>query len=717
MGLKLRMLGRGLIAASGLIGAPASHGLAGTNQLDRLPVLDPSVLVAGASSHARDGSNTDFGPYLERSAAGGYVLMESQGPGAITRIWMTGPVGTSPTGDTRPFGHLQFFFDGEQKPRIDLPAHDFYAGRTSSLPAPLCGDFTVSSGGNYCDVRLPFAKSIRVVSTASPAYYNFGYETYPQGTRVASFDPAAGAALRSVEAARRLFSRSGGDPRILSRGRTHSGTTTVPAAGGATLVHLAHRGTIRAIRLSLDHFDDTTLRSVWLKVTWDHQNMPAVSAPLADLFLSGAGERTPAKGLLAGYLPSLHQGYLYFPMPFARDARIELVNNSAAPVTASWTVQESPATYAGIGRRTGYFHATYNSDPATTTGTDYTLLDASGAGKVVGLSYTEEGIVGAQETLFMEGDERVYFDGSRSPAIYGTGTEDLFSGAYYYTTNFTLPDHGATTKEDVSPGIARTSQYRLLVSDPWPFRDGIHFGIEHGAGDGQQTANHSVVYWYGTGRSELEQTDAFDVANPTPGSAYAGAGTPTELTAFFEGDHDGNVSLPFDGALLGAQSIPAGLDLRGESTTADGRNHVAGSTISFDVNLDPANRGAIIRRLLDQGTFGQRAEVLVDGKRAGIWFTPGSNPTKRWAESDFQLPAALTAGKRRIAVQLRVLSAWTDYGYVTFSVRDLPAGWVGGPVRSRRSYRTVRPHALLQCCFFMPSPTRRSQRHPSLRRP
>jgi hypothetical protein len=96
------------------------------------------------------------------------------------------------------------------------------------------------------------------------------------------------------------------------------------------------------------------------------------------------------------------------------------------------------------------------------------------------------------------------------------------------------------------------------------------------------------------------------------------------------------------------------------------------------VPLDPANRGAILRRLLDQGTFGQRAEVRVDGQPAGIWFTPGSDASKRWLESDFALPAALTAGRRSIGIELHVLApleappeaatGWTDFHYVAFSL-------------------------------------------------
>jgi hypothetical protein len=103
-----------------------------------------------------------------------------------------------------------------------------------------------------------------------------------------------------------------------------------------------------------------------------------------------------------------------------------------------------------------------------------------------------------------------------------------------------------------------------------------------------------------------------------------------------------------------------------------------GSTIRFTVALEAANHGAILRRLLDQGTFGQRAEVLVDTRPAGIWLTPGDNQSKRWAESDFALPASLTHGQDHVAIELRVLPAadapsgvatgWTDDRYAALSV-------------------------------------------------
>jgi hypothetical protein len=115
----------------------------------------------------------------------------------------------------------------------------------------------------------------------------------------------------------------------------------------------------------------------------------------------------------------------------------------------------------------------------------------------------------------------------------------------------------------------------------------------------------------------------------------------------------------------------------GESFTASGYSHPVGATISYRARLDPANDGAVLRRLTDQATFGQRAEVTIDGQPAGIWLIPGANTSKRWLESDYPIPAPLTAGRRRVSVGLHVLPpldapanvsvGWTDYRYVTFS--------------------------------------------------
>ena len=95
------------------------------------------------------------------------------------------------------------------------------------------------------------------------------------------------------------------------------------------------------------------------------------------------------------------------------------------------------------------------------------MLDATGSGRLA--SYVMDvsdpdaplsGESGGQ--WFMEGDERVYVDGLRSPSIYGTGTEDEFDGGYYFNHGaFTLPFNGAGPLGQTSPTagapIARTA--------------------------------------------------------------------------------------------------------------------------------------------------------------------------------------------------------------------------------------------------------------------
>jgi hypothetical protein len=256
---------------------------------------------------------------------------------------------------------------------------------------------------------------VRLAVTGKPPYFNVGYETYPDDTRVQTFAPRRAAVLSTARSTVALLSRAGSDPGILPAGASRSGETTLAPGQRAGLADIRHPGAIRAITVRVNPHDDSALHNVWLEARWDGSAVPAVSAPLADLFLSGAGERSPARGLLAGYDPTRHQGYLYFPMPFARSARVQLVNRGTSSIAASWLVQQATVGYSRVGTEVGEFHATFNQDPSTKLGSDYVMLSARGQGKVAGVSYTEEGPYNQYATVFMEGDERVYIDRSSTP--------------------------------------------------------------------------------------------------------------------------------------------------------------------------------------------------------------------------------------------------------------------------------------------------------------
>jgi hypothetical protein len=61
----------------------------------------------------------------------------------------------------------------------------------------------------------------------------------------------------------------------------------------------------------------------------------------------------------------------------------------------------------------------------------------------------------------------------------------------------------------------------------------------------------------------------------------------------------------------------------------------------------------VLRRLQDQATPAPVA-VAVDGREAGVWSGSAfqGNSSKRWLESDYELPPRLTAGRTSILVTL-----------------------------------------------------------------
>ena len=86
------------------------------------------------------------------------MLADLQGPGVISRLWTP-----TPTDDV-----LEFLFDGETKPRVEVKFRDLFLGRHPEFPRPLVG---FGAGGYYCYVPLPFAKSCVVRMRAPKAQF------------------------------------------------------------------------------------------------------------------------------------------------------------------------------------------------------------------------------------------------------------------------------------------------------------------------------------------------------------------------------------------------------------------------------------------------------------------------------------------------------------------------------------------------------------------
>src|SRR2546421_837160 len=206
-----------------------------TRLVDPVAALEPlpaGLRVVQHSSHDRRGANGDtssFDPLVSpvvfpeyiRQEAGGFVLFDESRPGCLTRMWFTGfDAATGATGSLTPLGNLQFFFDGETRPRLDVAATALFTGRTTGFPVPLVGDAAHSSGGSYSYVPLCFATSLKIRATGGApgtGWYQLEALVGPHGTAVDERLPTAGTLSAATSALGQLGRHPAGGPQLSLR--------------------------------------------------------------------------------------------------------------------------------------------------------------------------------------------------------------------------------------------------------------------------------------------------------------------------------------------------------------------------------------------------------------------------------------------------------------------------------------------------------------------
>ena len=216
------------------------HGLEAMLQLDRLPYLKSDTLAGGQSSYDRTGSNDDFSNFLYADANGDQVLLDLRGPGTVYRMWFTGFVPWD--------AHLKVYFDGESAPRLDMLISDLVAGDHPPFLAPLVGNASVSSGGAYSYIPLPFGKAIRIVTSqhAPRFFYQIGYHVYSPDTLVTTWTPS-----QDITRVKELWQHSGSDPKEETGSTTLTGTLHLAAGAAQTLVDLGGPRSISSVKLRM----------------------------------------------------------------------------------------------------------------------------------------------------------------------------------------------------------------------------------------------------------------------------------------------------------------------------------------------------------------------------------------------------------------------------------------------------------------------------------
>ena len=372
----------------------------------------------------------------------------------------------------------------------------------------------------------------------------------------------------------------------------------------------------------------------------------------------------------------------YFPMPFFRSARIELVGaeRSASPTSAG-RVRYAPFTRPGQPRRllprdlprpsrTRSRARTWScSTPARPKAA------ATGPGSFVGTSF----IFSHRAVLnTLEGDPRFFFDDSQTPQAQGTGTEEWGGGGDYWGgRNMTLPFAGHPGRRaEREGGEERRGQDRVGLPLPAGRPDAVRQERAHPPGARRhERIDRALRDASPTGtarpRPSLVKTD--ELAGRRPGER-AGARLRLAATPRALRDHL---------ALRVGRRIT--LDGRGDlpARTRTGAGRTTG-TSEFTLKLDPKNLGVLLRRKLDYAVpepagRGRRrrrepaARRAGRGSRPGVWYLAGSNTcvysdpkdelgatqhvvqtsNRRFRDDEFLVPRDLTEGRSAIRVRVR----------------------------------------------------------------
>ncbi|HYE16107.1 MAG TPA: glycoside hydrolase family 172 protein [Pyrinomonadaceae bacterium] len=565
--------------------APPSPGVEELHRLDALARFRSSVKVGSVSSYDRTGGNDDGfrGTHsFVRKEPGGLVIADLKGPGVIYRVWTP-----TPSDDI-----VEFYFDGEARPRLSLPFADLFSGKRYPFLHPVAG---IGAGGFYSYVPLPYKESVKVVVRAERFYfYQINYATYPAGARVESYAADPPADIRAhLERARKLWASPGEDISAAvaaGKGRVLSRAFRGSLAPGRPLTLFASQrpGRVVAVKLGPASAFAGKARDIVLRAYWDGEREPAINCPVGDLFGYSWGE--PAtKSLLLG--TSNETNYIYLPMPFDRSARIELVSErrggAAVPVEG-----EVKFTNAARAPDEGRLYALWRRERPTIEGRPYTFVKAEGRGHVVGFILQAQGAEPGAIPEFFEGDDQTTIDGEL--VVHGTGSEDFFNGGWYdvpgrWEDRVSLPLSGSL---DFKRHLGRTGGYRFLIGDAYAFRRNILSTIEHGPSGNKFPADYaSVVFLYAERNPlaghTLPPAAERRVADPSRVVFTPGWTTPVHAFSWS------------NAVLLKADDRVGGEQLRHLSLRAEGREVFGPHYISFVCEMPAAGRYRVLLQAIE----------------------------------------------------------------------------------------------------------------------
>jgi hypothetical protein len=256
------------------------------------------------------------------------------------------------------------------------------------------------------------------------------------------------------------------------------GRPSVPLKAGDTIVLAeAHQssGTVRRIWFTLSERSPRILRGLRLQFFWDDAATPAIDVPFGDFFGVALGQMTTFQNALFSS-PEGHSFNCMIPMPFHKDMKVLLINESGADLARIFYDVDYTLGDAH-GREMLYLHAYYNDENPTQLKQDFEVLPRiRGRGRFLGVTF---GVQANREkyldTWWGEGEVKIYLDGDMTnPTLNGTGTED-YIGTGWGMHVFSTPYQGSQLADEKN---MRYGFYRWHIPDPIYFAKEIRITIQ-----------------------------------------------------------------------------------------------------------------------------------------------------------------------------------------------------------------------------------------------
>jgi hypothetical protein len=444
--------------------------------------IDKTKLLQVSSYDTTGGNNDGFSgqySFIRKNPDSSLVIFEETGNGVINRIWTP-----TPTEDT-----LDFYFGGANDPSYSIKFSDLFSGDVYPFVEPLSGN---EIGGFYTYFPIPFEDGCKIVFRGKKLeFYQIQHQEYPDNSNVENFSGKL-----SAKAATALNKLIQDWEKIKPSGEVIKTDQVLEPGRSLTLAEYKEGGRILGITFQNASAFEGLNKQIDIKITWDGDKVPAIYMPVADFFGYAFG-KVSMQSLLIGTKDNVN--FFYFPMPFDKSAKIELLYRSSdTPENDEPLRIMSEVTASKEKRRPnqeGRLYAFWNKNIDAPLGEPHVFLEGEGKGHYVGTILQSQGRTPGM-TIFFEGDDITIIDGEMR--VHGTGSEDYFNGGWYalldrWDRKVSLPLHGSL---DYSLPYSRTGGYRLFISDKMPFEKEILHTIEHGPEENNAPVDYTSIAFY-----------------------------------------------------------------------------------------------------------------------------------------------------------------------------------------------------------------------------